>query len=136
MRFDKPRYFRQSMSWVHTWTGLVMGWLLFAVYVTGALSYFRNEITLWMQPELHAAAAADDWLPKAVGVLAEKGAQAQQWTIAPPGPRRRWHGRGRRAFLKFAATSCWRCRSTQTLNSTARWPCCGTAAARIFRPIY
>ena len=87
MRFDKPRYFRQSMSWVHTWTGLVMGWLLFAVYVTGALSYFRNEITLWMQPELHAAAAADDWLPKAVGVLAEKGAQAQQWTIAPPGPR-------------------------------------------------
>lgn len=87
MRFDKPRYFRQSMSWVHTWTGLVMGWLLFAVYVTGALSYFRNEITLWMQPELHAATAADDWLPKAVGVLAEKGAQAQQWTIAPPGPR-------------------------------------------------
>ena len=50
--------------------------------------------------------------------------------------RRRWHGRGKRAFLKFAATSCWRCRSTQTLNSTARWPCCGTAAARIFRPIY
>ena len=44
--------------------------------------------------------------------------------------------RRRRAFLKFAATSCWRCRSTQTLNSTARWPCCGTAAARIFRPIY
>lgn len=54
----------------------------------------------------------------------------------PPGPRRRWHGRGRRAFLKFAATSCWHCRSTQMLNSTTRWPCCGTAAARIFRPIY
>jgi hypothetical protein len=68
MRFDKPRYFRQSMSWVHTWTGLVMGWLLFAVYVTGALSYFRNEITVWMQPELHAAAADEEWLPKAVGL--------------------------------------------------------------------
>lgn len=87
MRFDKPRHFRQSMSWVHTWTGLVMGWLLFAIYVTGGLSYFRNEITLWMQPELHAAAAGDDWLPKALGLLAEKGAGAQQWTISPPGPR-------------------------------------------------
>ena len=87
MRFDKPRHFRQSMSWVHTWTGLVMGWLLFAVYVTGALSYFRNEITVWMQPELHVAAADEDWLPKAVGLLAEKGANAQQWTINPPGPR-------------------------------------------------
>lgn len=87
MRFDKPRYFRQSMSWVHTWAGLVMGWLLFAVYVTGALSYFRSEITFWMQPELHATAADDNWLPKAVALLTEKGANAQQWTITPPGPR-------------------------------------------------
>ncbi len=54
----------------------------------------------------------------------------------PPGPRRRWHGRGRRTFLKFAATSCWRCRSTQTPSLTARWRCCATAAARISRPIY
>lgn len=89
MRFDKPRYFRQSMSWVHTWTGLVLGWLLFAIYVTGTLAYFRNEITLWMQPELHVATTTvdDSWLPKAVNLLMEKGGNAQQWTITPPGPR-------------------------------------------------
>ena len=87
MRFDKPRHFRQSMTWLHTWAGLPMGWLLFAVYVTRTLSYFRSEITLWMQPELHAAVADDDWLPKAVGLLAQKGSGAQQWTITPPGPR-------------------------------------------------
>ncbi|WP_153110219.1 PepSY-associated TM helix domain-containing protein [Propionivibrio limicola] len=87
MRFDQPRYFRQSMSWVHTWTGLLMGWLLFAVYVTGSLSYFRNEITLWMQPELHAATPDANWLPRAINLLNEQGSKAQQWTINPPGPR-------------------------------------------------
>ena len=28
--------FRQSMAWLHTWTGLVVGWVLFFVFVTGS----------------------------------------------------------------------------------------------------
>lgn len=28
--------FRQSMAWLHTWTGLVMAWVLFFVFVPGA----------------------------------------------------------------------------------------------------
>ena len=30
--------FRQAMSWLHTWSGLILGWLLFAIFVTGTLS--------------------------------------------------------------------------------------------------
>ena len=27
--------FRQSMAWLHTWSGLLFGWLLFAIFLTG-----------------------------------------------------------------------------------------------------
>ena len=43
--------FRQSMAWLHTWTGLVVGWVLYFVFVTGTAGYFHHEITRWMQPE-------------------------------------------------------------------------------------
>ncbi|MFP3519429.1 PepSY-associated TM helix domain-containing protein, partial [Pseudomonas sp. SIMBA_077] len=46
--------FRQSMAWLHTWSGLLFGWLLFAIFLTGTLSYFKDEITHWMQPEAPA----------------------------------------------------------------------------------
>lgn len=87
MRFDKPRHFRQSMTWVHTWSGLVLGWLLFAVFVTGTLSFFRNEITLWMQPELHRARASDQAAERAFETLARVAPDAQQWTVSLPNPR-------------------------------------------------
>ncbi|TXN22458.1 PepSY-associated TM helix domain-containing protein [Methylobacterium sp. WL9] len=48
---------RQSMAWLHAWSGLVVGWVLFAVFVTGTASYYRPEISQWMRPELTAAAA-------------------------------------------------------------------------------
>ncbi|EPM93235.1 membrane protein, partial [Pseudomonas syringae pv. actinidiae ICMP 19070] len=40
------------MAWLHTWVGLLFGWLLFAIFLTGTLSYFKDEITQWMQPEI------------------------------------------------------------------------------------
>ncbi len=43
--------FRQSMGWLHTWTGLVVGWILFFIFVTGTVSFANQEITRWMQPE-------------------------------------------------------------------------------------
>ncbi len=47
--------FRQSMAWLHTWSGLLAGWILFAVFLTGTASYFRPEITAWMRPEIQRA---------------------------------------------------------------------------------
>ncbi len=43
--------FRQSMKWFHTWVGLVVGWVLFFMFLTGSLGYFYQEITRWMEPE-------------------------------------------------------------------------------------
>jgi uncharacterized iron-regulated membrane protein len=43
--------FRKSMKWLHTWVGLVVGWVLFFMFITGTTGYFYKEITRWMQPE-------------------------------------------------------------------------------------
>ena len=44
-------WFRLSMAWLHTWTGLVVGWVLFFVFLTGTAGYVQIELTRWMQPE-------------------------------------------------------------------------------------
>jgi uncharacterized iron-regulated membrane protein len=47
--------FTQRMSWLHTWFGLILGWLAFALFLTGTISVFWLEISHWAQPELHGA---------------------------------------------------------------------------------
>lgn len=42
--------FRQSMNQLHTWTGLIVGSLLFAIFWMGTLSVFDREIDRWMAP--------------------------------------------------------------------------------------
>lgn len=80
--------FRQSMAWLHTWGGLLCTWLLFAVFFAGTLSFYREELTLWMQPELHEAQpGSDDGLAAALAVLRQRAPDAKSWTIALPGPR-------------------------------------------------
>lgn len=44
--------FRPAMAWLHTWSGLVVGWVLFSIFVTGTASYYKAQITRWMRPEL------------------------------------------------------------------------------------
>ena len=44
--------FRQCMAWLHTWSGLLVGWVLFAVFLTGTAAYLRPEISYWMRPEI------------------------------------------------------------------------------------
>ncbi|MFV0277426.1 MAG: PepSY-associated TM helix domain-containing protein [Parahaliea sp.] len=43
--------FRQAMTWVHTWFGLVLGYVLMAAFFFGALSVFDREIDRWALPE-------------------------------------------------------------------------------------
>lgn len=47
----KPQGFRQSQSTLHTWSGLLLGWLLFAVFVTGTIAFYREGLNRWMRPE-------------------------------------------------------------------------------------
>ena len=83
--------FRQSMAWLHTWSGLVVGWVLLAIFVTGTASYYRADISRWMRPELPLAAplsgpdlaAATE---RAVAYLAVHAPKARTWFIGLPQP--------------------------------------------------
>ena len=50
---------RQTMSDVHPWTGLLVGWILFAMFLTGTVSFFRDELSQWMRPEVHAGTGVE-----------------------------------------------------------------------------
>jgi len=43
--------FRLSMTWLHTWFGLVLGYVLMACFFFGALSVFDREIDRWAVPQ-------------------------------------------------------------------------------------
>ena len=83
--------FRQSMAWLHTWTGLLVGWILFLVFCTGTAAYYRDEITFWMKPELHAASLALPAQPvaaeRAVQALQNRAPASQRWSITLPSAR-------------------------------------------------
>ena len=81
MRVDgKPEGLRQSMSWLHTWSGLLLGWLLYAVFFTGTLSYFVDEINVWMKPELHQSVPSASTAEKAIAGMQQLAPAASTWT--------------------------------------------------------
>lgn len=43
--------FRLAMAWLHTWLGLVLGFVLMVVFFFGALSVFDREIDRWAIPQ-------------------------------------------------------------------------------------
>ena len=65
---------RQAMAWLHTWSGLWISWLLFAIFLTGTLSVFEEPIGHWMQPEhaLQEAAHASEPPPPKVTDRAQR----------------------------------------------------------------
>jgi uncharacterized iron-regulated membrane protein len=69
--------FRQSMSWLHTWVGLVLGVVLYFMFVTGTTGYAHYEITRWMQPELGVQTGEDT-----VGDTAQMAEAALAYTLA------------------------------------------------------
>ncbi|GJL61024.1 MAG: membrane protein [Nitrospirales bacterium] len=79
--------FSQSMDWLHTWAGLLFGWLLFAIFFTGTLTVFDQEITYWMQPELHHVAHTPLNVNAAMHTLEQLAPQAERWWIELPNER-------------------------------------------------
>ena len=87
---DKAEGPRQSMSWLHTWASLILGWLLYAIFVTGTLSFFQNEITVWMKPELHQSVANNTQVQQtqiALNYLQQHHPDAASWMILLPNSR-------------------------------------------------
>lgn len=80
--------FRQAMSWLHTWAGLILGWLLFAIFLTGTLSFFKTEINLWMRPELHGMPPPTrDVAERAIAAMNQKQPDVTQWIMRMPDER-------------------------------------------------
>ncbi len=48
--------FRASMNWMHTWAGVVLSGLLFAIFWMGTLAVFDREIDRWMAPMIRLPA--------------------------------------------------------------------------------
>lgn len=88
MRIDaKPEGPRQSMAWLHTWASLILGWLLYAIFLTGTLSFFQNEITVWMKPEFHQSVPPKTQIEQtrvALAYLQQHHPDAGSWAIQLP----------------------------------------------------
>jgi len=79
---------RQSMAWIHGWLGLLAGWILFAMFLTGTASYFRPEITRWMQPEIAPTHASPERAAQtAIRHMQSTYPDDAQWTIYLPDER-------------------------------------------------
>lgn len=80
---------RQSNSWLHGWAGLLLGWLMFAIFVTGTIAFFRQEVTVWMQPEVHRAQRTTPVEAAKVGLakLEAIAPDARAWTVNLPSER-------------------------------------------------
>ncbi len=79
--------FRPSMAWLHTWMGLLLGWVLYFMFVTGTAGYFDTEIDRWMQPELPRAQTdvpAQTTVRTALHRLQQEAPKATRWLMALP----------------------------------------------------
>ncbi len=84
---------RQSMGLLHTWAGVIIGSVLFAIFWMGTLSVFDREIDRWMMPGTRLQAPAEPVsldrtvLPAVALVAAQqpKGlADVAQWGVNLP----------------------------------------------------
>ncbi|MCV2884867.1 PepSY domain-containing protein [Aestuariibacter sp. AA17] len=74
------------MIWLHTYSGLLLGWLLFAIFLTGTLSYFSTELTHWMR----GGQVSQHWektVHVAFDALADTKDEAKNWQITLPDER-------------------------------------------------
>lgn len=78
---------RPSMTWLHSWAGIVIGWLLFAIAITGTASVFKNEISDWMRPEVTTHAPTADALTAAFTYLERTSPHSSNWYLYAPDQR-------------------------------------------------
>lgn len=75
------------MACLHTWTGLLPGWLLFVIFLFGTCAYFQQEISRWMRPEVSVSQLSPRGLAAADAVLRTEAAGAASWTLSMPDAR-------------------------------------------------
>jgi len=78
---------RQAMAWLHGWTGLLLGWVLFVMCFAGTLSVFKPEIGRWMRPEATATADPVEAVAAAGRWLAGNATGSTGWYLTAPDAR-------------------------------------------------
>ncbi|MGY2732863.1 PepSY-associated TM helix domain-containing protein [Sphingomonas sp. UYP23] len=79
--------FRQSQATLHTWSGLLVGWVLFIVFVTGTAAYWREALNRWAQPELPRIEQPARVVRGAQALLQREAPNAASWFITVPSTR-------------------------------------------------
>jgi uncharacterized iron-regulated membrane protein len=76
----------QRMDWLHTWFGLVLGWLAFALFLTGTIAVFWFEIQHWAQTELHGAKmlSPEATVQYSVDYLQKVAPDSRRWSATLP----------------------------------------------------
>jgi len=76
----------QRMDWLHTWFGLVLGWVAFALFLTGTIAVFWFEIQHWAQPELHGAKmlSPEATVQYSVDYLEKVAPDSRRWAATLP----------------------------------------------------
>lgn len=73
---------RQSMSWLHSWLGLVFGWIMFVIFLTGTTAYYKNHIDLWAEPTIASTQYEQkNAIKSAYAYLQENVDTADEWYI-------------------------------------------------------
>ena len=76
--------FRQSQSFLHTWSGMLLGWVLFLVFVAGTIAFWREGMNRWTRPELARVEQPMRVLAGAQRFLKGKAPDAKSWFITMP----------------------------------------------------
>lgn len=72
------------MNWLHSWAGVVIGGLLFAIFWMGTLSVFDREIDRWMMPMTRIAATEVPSLDAIRPLVDRLASGADQWLVTFP----------------------------------------------------
>ena len=77
---------RDSLTWLHTWGGVFLGSVLFAVFWMGTLSVFDREIDRWMNPESRLKTLNENF---SLDIILEKylPPEVSRWEIVYPSER-------------------------------------------------
>ena len=78
---------RRRHNWVHVWVGLLVGWLLYVIFFSGTLSFFKEELRFWAWPSAHFSQQTNESVKAAGDYLEKVSPNAIHWTIDLPSER-------------------------------------------------
>ncbi|MBB6229300.1 putative iron-regulated membrane protein [Polymorphobacter multimanifer] len=80
----EPGSFRLAMNQLHTWAGVVIGGVLFAIFWMGTLSVFDREIDRWMMPMTRIAQTEVASLDALKPIADRMARDVDQWSVVLP----------------------------------------------------